>query len=255
MEIAIGGIILLIILLPGISFRKGYFSEEFSNQYTIRDFFGLFVNTLFPSLIIYLSVLPIIYYLFGGYYYDLKTLLGVLSSNDNLVEESIEQIDKFKYEIIYFQAAVNLISFLIGLRLRDLILHNSTDAKNKFFRYKNIWHYLLTGKFILFKRSQIKLKEDSVKDIDITYINAIVSVGENVFTYSGILVDYELSDEGNLDLIYIKDASKKIINRKVFTEISGHTLILKYQNIINLNLIFIQTEEKQNGDISLRMVE
>lgn len=255
MEIALGGIVILIILLPGISFRKGYFSEEFSNQYTIRDFFNLFVNTLFPSLIIYFLSLPIIYCFFGGYYYDFKTLLGILSSNESLVKTSIEQIDKFKYEIIIFQAIVNLISFGIGLRLRDIILHYSTDAKNKFFRYKNIWHYLLTGKFILFGRSQIRLEKDTVKDIDITYIDAIVQVGEIVFTYTGVLVDYELSEDGNLDLIYIKDASRKPIDEVEYKDIKGHTLILKYNNILNLNLIFIQTEEKSNGDIALRMVE
>ena len=221
MDIALGGIVILIILLPGISFRKGYFSEEFSNQYTIRDFFNLFVNTLFPSLIIYFLSLPVIYYFFGGYYYDLKTLLGILSSNDSLVKTSIEQIDKFKYEIISFQVIVNLIS----------------------------------GKFILFERSQIRLEKDTVEDIDITYIDAIVQVGENVFTYTGVLVDYELSEDGNLDLIYIKDASRKPIDELEYKDIQGHTLILKYSNILNLNLIFIQTEEKQNGDITLRMVE
>lgn len=255
MEIALGGIIILVILLPGISFRKGYFSEEFSNQYTIRDFFGLFVNTLFPSLIIYLLFLPIIYFIFGGYYYDFKTLLGVLSSNNDLVRSSIEQIDKFKYEIISFQFIINLLSFFIGLKIRDLILKKSTDAKNKFFRYKNVWHYLLTGKFILFKRSQINLVQDEVKDIDITYIDSIVLVGEQVLVYTGILVDYELSEDGNLDLIYIKDALRKPIDEEEYKEINGHTLVLKYENIINLNLIFIQTEEDINGDISLRMIE
>lgn len=132
MEIALGGIIILVILLPGISFRKGYFSEEFSNQYTIRDFFNLFVNTLFPSLIIYLIALPVIYYFFDGYYYDFKTLLGILSSNDKLVENSVNQIGKFKYEIIFFQSIINLISFGVGLRLRDIILRYSFDAEISF---------------------------------------------------------------------------------------------------------------------------
>ena len=255
MDVALGGLVILIILLPGISFRKGYFSEEFSNQYTIRDFFTLFINTLFPSLILYLLALPIIFYFFGGYYYDFRTLLGILSSNDELVKTSIEQIDKFKYQIIIFQGVVNLISFGIGLRARDVVLHFSIDAKNKFFRYKNIWHYLLTGKFILFERSQIELKRDTVKDIDITYIDAIVQVGETVFTYTGILVDYELSEDGTLDLIYITDSLRKPIDELEYKEINGHTLVLKYENIINLNLVFIQTEEDNNGNILLRMVE
>jgi hypothetical protein len=255
MEIALGGIVILIILLPGISFRKGYFSEEFSNQYTIKDFFGLFVNTLFPSLIAYLIFLPIIYFIFGGYYYDFKVLLGILSSNEELVKSSIEEIDNFKYPIIGLQIVINSLAFLAGLKIRDLILQKSTDAKYKFFRYKNIWHYLLTGKFILFKRSQISLTKDKVKDIDITFIDAIVAVGQDVFVYTGMLVDYELSEDGNLNLIYIKEAARKPIDEEVYKDINGHTLVLKYENIINLNLIFIQTKEDSNGNIELRMVE
>src|SRR5690606_26873417 len=106
MEIALGGIVLLIILLPGISFRKGYFSEEFSNQYTIRDFFQLFINTLFPSLISYLLFLPLIYFTFG-YYYDFRILLGILSSSEQLVENSIDRINNFKFEILSFQVIIN----------------------------------------------------------------------------------------------------------------------------------------------------
>jgi len=77
-----------------------------------------------------------------------------------------------------------------------------------------------------------------------------------MFLYTQVyLVDYELSEEGNLNLIYIKDAFKKRINEVVFNEIKGHTLILKYENIINLNLTFIQSEENSDGDITLRMIE
>ena len=79
MEVALGALIIIILLLPGISFRKGYFSEEFSNQYTIKDFFQLFVNTFIPSVILYLIALPII--LIFGYSYNIKILIALVSSN------------------------------------------------------------------------------------------------------------------------------------------------------------------------------
>lgn len=254
MDIAIGGIILIVILLPGISFRKGYFSEEFSNQYTIKDFFELFVNTLFPSLISYILLLPFIYLLFG-YYYDLNSLLGILSSNDTLVENSVKQINSFRFEIIFFQVFINSLSFYTGLKLRDFVLKKSYDAKNKFFRYKNVWHYLLTGKYILFKRSAIKLHTDKVKDIDITYIDSVVCIGNDSYIYTGMLVDYELSKDGNLELIYLKDVFRKKIDETNYKEVNGHTIVLKYENIINLNLTFVQSTTDSNGNINIRMVE
>ena len=254
MDIAIGGIILIIILLPGISFRKGYFSEEFSNQYTIKDFFELFVNTLFPSLLCYILILPIIY-LICGYYYDFSILLGILSSNDNLVEKSAKQINEYKFEIIFFQLIVNSLAFLFGIIIKNEILEKSYDAKNKFFRYKNPWHYILTGKYILFKRSAIKLHNDSVKDIDITFIDSVVTIGNETYIYTGMLVDYELSEDGSLDLLYIKDVFRKLLNEEDYKEVNGHTLILKYENIINLNVTFIQTEQDNNGNVKLRLIE
>ncbi|RUA32763.1 MAG: hypothetical protein DSY77_11390 [Bacteroidetes bacterium] len=200
MQIALSGLVLLLILLPGISFRKGYFAEEFSNQYTIRDFFQLFINTLFPSLIAYLIFLPIIYFSFD-YTYNIKILLGILSSNEKLLSTSINSINNDISKIITFQFFINFSAFLFGHFLRNLILKNSFDATNKFFRYKNIWHYLLSAKFILFRRSLIELKENRVEDVDLTFVDALVAIDSKTILYSGILVDYELSNDGSFGFV------------------------------------------------------
>lgn len=259
MEIALGGLVILLILLPGISYRRGYFSGEFSNQYTNKDFFQLFVNTLFPSIIGYLIFLPLIYCL--GYTYNLQVLLGILSSEETLVQYSVKEIDFYKIEIIVFQISLNISAFLVGLGFRNLIVGKSYDTKSKFFRYKNIWHYLLSGKFMMFKRSQIELLKNKIEDVDITYVDALLVVGEEAFIYTGILVDYELSNEGGLDLLYLRDAQRKKVNATSETKtidsigedteyhnISGHIIILKYQNIINLNLSFIQVEVSKDSN-------
>ena len=49
MDIAVGGIIILIILLPGICFNRGYYSGAFSNEFTRNDFFSVLVSSLIPS--------------------------------------------------------------------------------------------------------------------------------------------------------------------------------------------------------------
>lgn len=257
MEIALGGIIVLIILLPGIFFRKGYFSEEFSNQYTIKDFFQLFINTLFPSLVAYLLFLPIIYFSYG-YYYDLEILLSLLSSNENLVEESIKKIDNSKFEILGFQIIINITSFLVGYKIKNIVLKHSFDARNKFFRYKNVWHYLLSAKFMLFERSQIELTTNRIEDIDITFVDALINIGEQTCIYTGILVDYQLSAEGSLNLIYLKNAQRKFVlngNNSEYKDIDGHIIILKNENIINLTLSFIQVEELGEDNIEFKLIE
>lgn len=248
MEIALGALIIIVLLLPGVSFRKGYFSEEFSNQYTIKDFFQLFVNTFIPSIVIYLLALPLIMLL--GYQYNFKILLGLISSNDDLLKNSITKIEYFKYEIIFFQLIINILAFFAGYKIKNIIVKNSFDTKIEFFRYKNIWHYVLSAKFAKFKRSQIAFNTD-VEEIDMTYLDAIISIGDDTFLYNGLLVDYQLASDGRLDFLIIKEAQRKLIGKKKFKNIDGHIIVLKYENIINLNLTFIQAEEDSNGNVLL----
>lgn len=252
MEIALGALVIIVLLLPGISFRKGYFSEEFSNQYTIKDFFQLFVNTFIPSVILYLLALPIISII--GYSYNIKVLIGLVSSNDNLFEKSLEHVYNTQTEILVFQLVINIISFIIGYWLKNFFIKKSIDSKFEFFRYKNIWHYVLSAKFIDFERSQIQLYSDNVEDVDITFVDALVSVGNKVFIYNGMLVDYQLASEGNLDFLIVKDVQRKQIDKKKFKDVNGHVVVLKYENIINLNLTFIEAEEDGMGGVNFRMI-
>lgn len=253
MEFALSALIVLVLLLPGISFRKGYFSEEFSNQYTIKDFFQLFVNTFIPSIVLYFLALPFI--LTFGYEYNIETLISLISSNEEMFVKSVEKVKELQTEIFIFQIVINLISFLIGYFLKNYFIKQSYDSKIEFFRYKNIWHYLLSARFIDFKRSQVSLNTNKVEDVDITYIDALVSVGDKVFIYNGMLVDYQLASEGKLDILIIKDVQRKQIDKRSFKDVDGHVVILKYENIINLNLTFIQAEDDVNGNVTFKMIE
>ena len=84
MDIALSGLVVLILLLPGICFNRGYFSGTFSNEYTKNDFFSLLISAFIPSIIIYLlAYIPIL--LFTNYFYDFVIFLGLFSSDkDNI---------------------------------------------------------------------------------------------------------------------------------------------------------------------------
>lgn len=261
MEIALSGIILFIILLPGISFCRGYYYGEFSNQYTTSDFYNLLINTIFPSILLYIVALPLIH--FFSYSYDFKTLFGIISSNDGLVKASIENIEQFKTQIILFQLTINLISFALGRGLYVLVLKQSFDTRIAMLRYKNIWHYLITARFFNFEKNSDTLKVDTVDDIDLTYIDALVNINDETFIYRGVLMDYQLGKDGTLDLIIISEAQRKILSQNQsqstnnpqttnqYKDIKGNYLILKYSDLINLNLSFIQinTTYDANGNV------
>lgn len=241
MEIAISSIVIIVLLLPGISFNKGYYSGEFSRQYLANDFFSLLINTLFPSVIFYILAFPLIYIF--GYYYDFNILLGLISSSDELVKESISLIDKFILQIFSFQIILNISAFLIGKKFRDLVLLYSFDTKYPIFRFNNIWHYLISARFLEYKEI---LQNDTPEDVDVTFVDALINIGEQTFIYTGILVDYELGKDGTLDLLTISQVQRKLVtgnDNGDYKDIRGNYLILKYSDLININFSFIQFDE------------
>lgn len=258
MDIALGAIVILFILFPGIAYRRGYFSEEFSNQYTHSDFFKLFVSTLFPSVVLYLGALILIqiFNCISGnsYSYDLGVIVSLLSSNEIESTKAIESIRTYQNEIIFFQIVLCVFSFLLGICFKNIVIKKNLDTKIKFLRYKNVWHYINTAKFFLFPRSQISVS-DNIKDIDNTMIDAwVVKDGiENL--YNGILVDYELGENGGLDLLYIKNAKKKSIDSDEFEDINGNILILKYENIVNINYSYFLLEYDEEKGWFYRLIK
>ena len=192
-----------------------------------------------------------------GYEYDFKILLGLLSSNKEIVEDSIKNVEAFKYEIILFNSIMSLIAFCFGLLFNNLVLKLNLDTRFPYLRFHNVWHYLLTAKFISLGRSQIELSRDSIQDTDLTYVVALVNIAGKAILYNGILVDYELSKEWSLDLIYLKGVKRREISesRESYIDVEGHILILKYDYIINLNLSFIATDIVNNEQGKIIAIE
>jgi len=119
---------------------------------------------------------------------------------------------------------------------------------------------LLSAKFIFFERSQIELNNNKVEDVDVTFVDALLTIGDQSFIYTGILVDYELSSDGSLDLLYLKEAQRKEIKgnskstKSKYKDINGNIIILKYENIVNLNLSFIEIRELENNKVEFSLL-
>jgi hypothetical protein len=86
-------------------------------------------------------------------------------------------------------------------------------------------------------------------DIDFTYIDALVDTSDGLILYRGMLGDYELQENGGLDLIYLLGALKREFKEtgKEFSKIESEIFVLKYQNVLNFNISFyIITDEETN---------
>lgn len=257
MSIAVSSLILFFLLIPGLAFRRTYFSEEFSKQYVKESFFGIFISSFVPSIFFHFFG-----FLIFGYYCNiikLDVFFDILQSKPSLT--SIENISESFNWILIYNVGLFVFSSISGAFLKNLVRTKKLDRKYKFLRYQNQWHYILTGEFFDFPRANIDLDKSSVEDIEFVFVDALIEVNGTSYLYDGILVDYELSNDGGLDFIIIKNAErrkleadrelddngKRIDNIDSYYPISRHLLILKYSEIKNINFSYYKLEEEKGS--------
>lgn len=265
MSIALSTLVLFFLLIPGIVFRRFYYSEEFSREYFKETFFGVFISTIIPSLLFhfvwYFSVKLFCQQV------DLYILGDIVSQQPS--QSSFQNIQDNSFKILFYNLTMFIASGFSGYWLKKLVRKYKLDRSFKFFRFQNSWHYILKGEFFDFPRADISLDRDTVEDIEFVFVDAILEINGESYLYDGILVDYELSNTGSgLETISLTNAQRRKIsddskiskkgkkkdNSKKYYPISGHILVLKYNETRNLNFTYF-TLEYDNGNFTPRLVE
>lgn len=265
MNIALSTIILFFLLLPGIIFRRFYYSEEFSKEYFKETVFGLFISTFIPSLVI-----QTIWYLcarshanLAFSYVDLSIVSDILTSSTT--KATFENIEKNTFNILIYNVSMFALSGVFGYLIRQLVRLQKWDRRFKFFRFQNEWHYIISGEFFDFPRADIQLEKDKVNRIEFVFLSAIVENSGQSYLYDGAVVDYELSKTGGLATVSIANAQRRKLsddssidqkgektddNTNKYYPVSGHILILKYDDMKNLNFSYytVDIEIQQDKD-------
>lgn len=250
MNIAITTIILAILLLPGIVFRRFYYTEEFSKQYQRKNFFELFFSSLIPSLLFH----SIWYFLIQtfGYNIDFTTIGYLFSKNSDI---AYSNIDNYFPQIILYHLSIILFAAFIGFFSKKIIRYYRIDRKIKFFRFSNSWHYLFSGEFFDFPRAAFNIKED-IDQIEYFYVDVVVETNYGTLLYEGFLVDYELDDFGELNYITLKETQRRLLendNSNDKYDIPGHIIIIPYSSIKNINLTFLKLDIEEIKDNELKV--
>lgn len=248
MNIALSTIVLFFVLIPGILFRRFYFSEEFSKEYFKETFFALFVSTFLPSIVFHFVWYFLVQIL--QFKVDLYIIADILSKQPT--KSSFENIEENAVNILLYNLSLFTIACISGYYCKQIVRFKKWDRTYKFFRFQNSWHYILKGEFFDFPRADITLDEDTVEGIEFVFVNAIIEIKESTLLYDGILVDYELSGDGGLKNLSITEATRRKIgddstitdtgtkndNSHTYYPIEGHILVLKYSEIKNLNFTY-----------------
>jgi len=274
MNIAIGTLILLSLILPGALFRAFLIkSESFENPLDTSKVAEL-IFILVPS--ISLHYLAVKYYLpMSDYNFELKQLYYLIAGDSKGTilnfKEVIEPSFLIFLEYIFVQCIIGMTS---GFILKWIILFFALDLRwSSIFSISNEWDNLLSSRSYVFEQKSFIRKEVrltifrflkghfTVKNFikrlhllktyyfniktDNTLVNVIADISGKSIIYEGILHKYYLSAGNNLDKIYLTDVRKKDFMTKGanFNDIDSHVLVIKGDDIVNLNVIHLYYED------------
>ena len=246
MNLALPTLVFLVFLVPGFLFRRLYFSGEFSEQYFKENFVSLIFPTLLTSIVIHL----LSYILLSPFFKPDTSTIGTFLSGDNNNKDislAIQNVlSNYKSILLYFIIA----SFIGGFSgwLTKLIIRNyKLDRKYKILRFQNEWHYLFSGELLDFPNVPGR-----TGNIDLAYVDTLISTNEGTVLYSGLLDDYVLSSSNGIDRIYLKNVKRRFLkdDLQLNTEpekdryyfMPGDFFVIPFNKIINLHISYYKIE-------------
>ncbi|MDQ1813389.1 hypothetical protein RBA41_08745 [Massilia sp. CCM 9210] len=244
MNIALPAVIIFLFLLPGFIFRTRLKRAE----RTSLDFspFGQVVAeaVLWSVLAHYLALWA------AESWFSLRidplVLMKLLSAAPQSQAEATAAVAAdFPWLARYF-VTLFVASFVVPTLIRFAIsryrLDRSSAPWGTLFRFHEApWYYLLTG---------ADFSEREAPDFII--VSAIVEVAKEAVLYVGMLNEFYVNAEGQLDRLVLQNVSRRPISRdkdgahadgsdgERFYQVDGDTFVLRYSEIITLNIEYVK---------------
>ena len=262
MNIPLSGFILFVFLIPGIVYRRLYYSEEFSKQFFKVSLFAVFISTILPSLLF-----QTIWYFgcqFFGYEVKIELFGNLISTKPN--SAIFENLEEYAAPIVFYHVSMIAIAAFSGFFLRKIIRYYKLDRKWKILRFQNKWHYILKGEFYDFPRANVNLENDDVDNIEFVFVDALIETSDCTYIFDGFLVDYELSSDGGLETITLAEVERRKLSddilvssdnddtRSPYYDIEGHILLIKYSETKNLNFTYYTLELNESNEYTPRKI-
>lgn len=263
----------MVFLFPGVLFRKFYFSGKFGNQFEQGNILERFLWSLFLSIICLCGVAVIFFLL--DHFLGIKPLQNINFQNLSEIFQDLAKNEfpkSFKEEnsfinFLFLLLIIYLISIVLGFVSKSLVLVFSID-KLSVFKFKNSWHYLSQP----YKENGVQRK---IGDVHTTFVDILVKNNSKEELYRGILNDIILDKDDKLENVILSNVYKFIsveitnldkiesieksisdgeeifalhkdyVDKKVYKKsIDGNLMVLSKENIINLNLTYVNTSNK-----------
>jgi len=235
-----------VFIIPGILFRRFYFSGEFNKEFSQGNLMERFMWTIFSSIIVLL--LSTLFFYFIRSFYD-KELLSAISYEtikeifDLLSENDLPTSDQFfaiYQDFLILLIGIYVSSIILGSLTKRIAISQSIFTFLPVLRYKNYWYYFVRG------RTKIAPRETGM---EYWYTEADVLVqheGESKM-YSGKISDYYINPNNNqLESVFLEDTVRyrfKDSGEYDLVPIPGHTFCIPFERVLNMNLTYVNKKK------------
>lgn len=273
MNLALGGLLIFLLLIPGGVFRIFLIkSESFENPLDTSKIAEI-TFVLVPALVIH----------YCGYHYvmnysdynvRLDQLYYLISGKGETKLELDKIIQPSFLPFLRYIFTLSILGALTGYIFKKIILYFYLDLKYNIFSITNEWDNLLSSREFIYERKLIlwkrfikyskrfikgnlsfrrllayskilKLYKKSLP-IDWIQIDLLVRTTKSDILYQGVLHKYYLSKGNSLDKIYLREVFKKehsfFSKDEGFQHIPTDILVFKGVDIININVTYLKAE-------------
>ena len=241
MSLAFSAVLIFLIFVPGAILRRSYFSGRFSIKFVARSPLDEIVWAIIPGTFLHLVM---IFFIQKATIQQLDfATIGYLlvgAKDDANTARAFQVLGRDLWQITNYNLALWAIAAIIGHGFRILVRRYHFDLKFNLLRFNNEWYYLLSGETMKTRPG----------DVNYVWIDALVEKAGGGVIYSGLLVDFNLSREGGLESIYLTQVARRFLTsdapddakqRQKYYEIPGDIFVLKYTQVVNLNISIYDT--------------
>lgn len=234
MNIAFPAFFLLALILPGFIFTSAY---ERTENITLdkKPFEASSASALVCALFLQLIYASIVNFFIKEI--DFSLCIKLLTSG-KLNQSDIDSLTPDVGFIGAYFTCLYLSSYIVGKILQKIVFWLN-PYKCSPLAFDTPWYYELKGKL------------SSESDAQIIKVSCLLDTKEGSYLYYGYLDDFYLDQDGQLDRIVLFDVYRRDIknddngdaNTTRYYQIKGERLILKYSQIINMNIEYLYIYE------------
>lgn len=263
MNIAFPALIIAILILPGAIFRYAYArgSWGWSSPISFRSVSDELAYSAVFAIGLHFVWLAAVSA--GGYRADFPSLLALVAGSygpqGERYEAALASVAGHPVAIATYLLTLYLFSGNLGRLSHYGVRRSRLDLRTQVFRFRNEWHYLLTGEILSFHEVSIEPRE-----IGGVFLSAIVDHGKDSYLYRGIVEDWSFDGSGNLDSIRLRFAHRRLLSEDRdsqaavgsgdyippdgrYYEIHGDLFLLRYSQLRTMNLDYFSLSEEKVG--------